>query len=111
MSQNDQPTLEGLTASDAFNVIGTLVDLAADTGNLKLAEYALELSNELEARGISDAEASLLDYFRANAWSCRYDRRHQEGDRVWDFEQEELQQTIFFLRRAAHGPGSTSPQF
>lgn len=105
MSQNDQPTLEGLTASDAFNVIGTLVDLAADTGNLKLAEYALELSNELEARGISDAEASLLDYFRANAWSCRYDRRHQEGDRVWDFEQEELQQTIFFLRRAAHGPG------
>ncbi|MBL8539259.1 MAG: hypothetical protein JNK68_02690 [Betaproteobacteria bacterium] len=101
----DKPNLDGLPATNALDTIGDLVDLACDTDNLDLVEHALELAHQLEACGLRDEHRTLLDYFRANAWACRYQRRYRERDRLWDFEQPEIQQQILLLRRAAQGPG------
>ena len=48
---------------------------------------------------------ALLDYFRANAWGCRYQQKLGDRAAVWDFEQPEVRQEVFLLRRAMNNPG------
>lgn len=99
------PNLDGLSNASALDVIALLVDQAADEKNPPLITHALNLADQLESRGLLPAEAALLDYFRANAWACRYQQRYREKEALWDFEQPEIQQQVFLLRRAAHNSG------
>lgn len=101
----NEPSLEGLSDTDALDVIARLVDLASDADNLALVDQALALADQLEARGLRPEEQALLDYFRSNGWACRYQRRYRARDALWDFEQPEIQQQVLLLRRAAHGVG------
>lgn len=101
----DEPSLEGLSDSDALEVIARLVDLASDTENSTLVDQALSLADQLEARGLRTKEQALLNYFRANGWACRYQRRYRTRNALWDFEQLEIQKQVLLLRRAAHGGG------
>lgn len=64
--------------------------------------HALSLADSLEEREIEPAQLALLDYFRSNAWDYRYAQRHGDASALWAFEQPELRNRIFYLRRAAH---------
>lgn len=101
----DGPSLAGLSDEEALQVIGHLTDLADDEARPKLADYALALADELEGRGLAADHSAVLDYFRANAWACRYHQRLASHEALWEFEQPELRQQVLLLRRAAYGDG------
>lgn len=105
MQQDGTPSLASLSDEDALEVIGKLVDLASDQANLELIDKALALADELEGRGLTADKCALLDYFRANAWACRYQQRATNHAALWEFEQPELRQQVLLLRRAAYGEG------
>ncbi|BCO26459.1 hypothetical protein MIZ03_1342 [Rhodoferax lithotrophicus] len=102
---NKRPAISGLSNERALDLIGQLVDQALDEGNIDLISYALSIADELEARGLQALDLALLDYFRANAWACRGQQRLGNSATVWDFEQPEVGQQVFLLRRAMNSPG------
>ena len=93
-------TLNALAPDDALQVIAQVVDHALDQGDLALTARALGWCDETEVRLTSDNQRILLDYFRANAWAHRQSIRHSDRSAAWAWDQEELQQQVFFLRRA-----------
>jgi hypothetical protein len=106
MSRADDLTsrevLDGLDDRQALQAIGELVDLAQDSNTPELTGKALRWADDLERRGISDEHHARLDYFRANAFADRYRARLGDGAAVWAWDQPELQQQIFLLRRARY---------
>jgi len=101
----NKPTISGLSNDEALDLIAQLVDQASDDANFDLVNHSLYLADELEARGLQPPEMALLDYFRANAWACRYQQRLGDRAAVWDFEQPEVSRQVFLLRRAMNSPG------
>ncbi len=101
----NKPTISGLSNDEALNLIAQLVDQASDDAALDLVTHSLYLADKLEARGLQPPEMALLDYFRANAWACRYQQRIGNRAAVWDFEQSEVRQQVFLLRRAMSSSG------
>ncbi len=102
------PSIADLSNDEAFDLIAQLIDRASDAAALDLIDHLLSLADKLQARGIQPAEIALLDYFRANAWACRYQQRLGDRAAVWDFEQPEVRQQVFLLRRAMNSPGFTA---
>lgn len=98
-------SLGELSDAEAILILSQLVDLATDTDNQTLVDQVLVLADELEARCPASGHLVVLDYIRANAWGCRYQRRYRERDNLWDFEQPEILQQVLLLRRAAYGAG------
>src|SRR5207248_5875087 len=84
----------GLPTAAALERIGLLIDLAGDLNREDGTARALLWSDELARQPLSDADAALLEYFRANAWANRQAERHAEPTTVWAWEQPELQQQI-----------------
>lgn len=101
----NKPTILGLSNDEALNLIAQLVDEASDDADIELVTHSLYLADKLEARGLKPLEIALLDYFRANAWACRYQQRLGDREAVWDFEQPEVRQQVFLLRRALNSSG------
>lgn len=101
----NKPVISGLSNAEALNLVARLVDEAFDAADLDLVDHSLSLADELEVRSLQLSEITLLDYFRANAWACRYQQRLGDRVAVWDFEQPEVRQQVFLLRRAANSPG------
>jgi hypothetical protein len=101
----DMLTIGSLSNTEALDRIAQLIDYALDNVDVAIAGQSLLLADELETRGLQPSELALLDYFRANAWACRYQPRLSNRKELWDFEQPEVRQQVFLLRRAAHSPG------
>lgn len=99
------PSIDGLANAAAFELLGRLIDDAFDNVDLLLVDHLLALADKIEARKLQPEEQALLDYFRANAWACRYQQRLGNRQAVWEFEQPEVLQQVFYLRRAANSPG------
>jgi hypothetical protein len=107
-SYNELVNLSGIEKfglEAALHAIGSLIDLADTLGQEEGAIRALEWSDSLERRGIPLAEAAVLEYFRANAWAARQGIRHRDLAVAWGWEQPEIQNQIFHLRRAINHPG------
>lgn len=97
--------IEEVANGAALNRIGMLIDLAGDLGRDDGTTHALEWANALAQRRLTDRQAALLEYFRANAWSNRQHASHRDTESAWRWEQPELQQQVYCLRRAAQLPG------
>ena len=89
----------------ALRRIGSLVDLAGDLDKEIGIARALEWCDDLSQRKMTKRQEALLDYFRANAWASRQRTKHRNVDAAWQWEQPELQQQVFHLRRALQSPG------
>jgi LA2681-like HEPN len=89
----------------ALKRIGILIDLAGDIDREDGTTRAFEWCEDLGRRSLTDRQAALLDYFRANAWANRQRAKHRDPDAAWQWDQPELQQQVFHLRRAAQSPG------
>ena len=97
-------TIATLPPDDALQAIAQLVDYAHDQGDLALTTKALNWCDEVESRLTLDSQRIHLDYFRANAWAHRQSTRHADRSAAWAWDQEELQQQVYFLRRARNSP-------
>lgn len=96
-------TIDGIADGAALQIVGTLIDVGGDRGDLDLIDRALEFADALEARGSRAGRVAVLEYFRANAWGWRYALRRSKTDDVWTWEQPELQAELLHLRRALTG--------
>lgn len=92
--------LDVLPPEDAMKFIAQVIDEAGDSGDADLNSQALAWCDRIESRLESDGQRVLLDYFRANAWANRLAVKRGDAETVWAWDQEELQQQIFLLRRA-----------
>ncbi|MBU9671640.1 hypothetical protein KTF24_28175 [Burkholderia multivorans] len=101
---DDDLKLDSLPDLDCLHIIGAAVDKAADDDDATLNARALAWCEELDARPLSGEHAVMLDYFRSNALAFAGARRRSEEDSAWEWDQEELQKQIFFLRRATRYP-------
>jgi hypothetical protein len=97
--------IHAVVSKAALKRIGLLVDLAGDLDRDDGTARALKWCDVLSKRKLTDQQSALLEYFRANAWANRQRGKHRDPEAVWQWEQPELQQQIFHLRRAAQLPG------
>lgn len=94
-----------LAPDDALQRIAELLDLSLDVGKPGGTTRALEWCAGLDTRELSTSQTALLDYFRSNAYANRALEKHSDDAKRWAWEQPELHQQLFFLRRAAAGTG------
>jgi hypothetical protein len=97
--------IDGRSDEIVLNRIGTLIDVATDLGRDDGIVTALAWSDEMACRPLSDADATLLECFRANAWEARKLQKHRDEAALWSWEQPEAQQQILHLRKAMRHPG------
>ena len=88
-----------LSPSDALELIGTLIDDATDKVLPDQARQAYEYCNTLEKR-LDAIQRVELDYFRANAWSVIRHAKHRDESAVWEWDQPEILNEIYYLRSA-----------
>ena len=85
--------------------IGVLIDLSGDLQRDDGITRALDWCDAVQKRTLSDSDATLVEYFRANAWATRQQNSHRDPVTVWEWEQPHLQKQVFHLRRAVAHPG------
>ncbi|MEO8000669.1 MAG: LA2681 family HEPN domain-containing protein [Arenimonas sp.] len=93
-------SIDSLSPQNGLQAIARLIDYASEHRDLTLTSRALTWCDQIEPRLTSDIQRARKDYFRANAWANRQRERQSDRVAVWAWDQEELQQQIFFLRRA-----------
>ncbi|TAL98641.1 MAG: hypothetical protein EPN73_01565 [Paraburkholderia sp.] len=97
---DDDFKLDPLSDLDCLRIIGVAIDKARDDDDVTLNTRALAWCEELDARPLSGGHAVMRDYFRSNALAFAGARRRSEEDSAWEWDQEELQKQIYYLRRA-----------
>lgn len=95
----------GLSAEQALEQVGLLIDLSGDLAREEGTARALEWADELERGSLSASDAALLKYFRGNAWANRQKARRGDSCTVWRWEQPELQEELLHLRSAVQHMG------
>jgi len=98
--------LAGLSNTDAFDLIGRMIDLSDIYNRDEGINRALKLCNELAARSLEDKETSLIHYFFGNIWSIlRRQILSKQPKLVWSWEQTEIVKALFHLRTAIRHKG------
>jgi tetratricopeptide (TPR) repeat protein len=91
-----------LVPEQLLEYMGVLIDLSFDLRRKEGLELAIKWGGEIEQKGLDQVNLPLLHYFRANAWSClrnmlvHFEKKYSG----WDWEQEEAEKEIFYLRSA-----------
>jgi hypothetical protein len=93
-------SIDGIETNEAFDVAARLIDHAGDKGDLSLVGKSLDWCDALEARGLSAEHHTILYYFRASAWACRYAVKRGNRSAVWSWDQPEIKEQVLLLRRA-----------
>ena len=91
-----------LVPEQLLEYMGVLVDLSFDLKRKEGLELAIKWGDQIEKRGLDQANLVLFHYFRANAWSCLWNIlvHFEKKYSGWDWEQEEAEKEIFYLRSA-----------
>lgn len=95
--------MEAHSVEESLKYVGHQIDEASDFKKPQKARDALQLADKLESL-LSAAQKAELNYFRANAWSVLRSARHRQGG-VWEWDQVELLNEVYFLRLAVRGEG------
>lgn len=88
-----------------LNAFARAIDLAADSGNRTGLERADELVERMSQEQIPASTAAILAYYRANIWSAIHALKGRNTPEIWDWQDEETQLEILYLRQSAHHPG------
>ena len=91
--------LEALSDQDALGYLAHYIDQSTDTGNEEQAKIALSLCDYLNTR-LPDIHEPEIYYFKANIWSTIKQIKHQDDSTIWDWEQPEILNEIYWLRCA-----------
>jgi hypothetical protein len=116
MSNTDDSSIDELISTGiadlsddaAIKKTGIAIDRAGDQKHDDGLIAALDWCDQLQKRSLSEADRSLLEYFRANARGIRQQLKHRDLDAAWGWDQPEFLQQILSLRRAVRSPGYES---
>lgn len=90
-----------------ISALARAIDFAANSNNRTSLEWADSLVEQITRQRIPPSSAATLSYFRANIWSAM--RTHAlkslDAPEVWDWQGQEIQREILYLRQAAYHPG------
>jgi len=92
--------LNGYSGADALSYLGRLIDISCDLQKTEGLERAINLTKDFPEEKLSSHELALFHYFVANAWSGLKALLRKNTEKVWDWEQEEIENEIFHLRKA-----------
>jgi tetratricopeptide (TPR) repeat protein len=102
--------LSKLPVSECLVRSGQLVDLSMDLQRMEGLTRAVALLEELRGRELQPQQSATCQYFLANAWSNVGRLSKASTDRVWEWEQPELEKEIVHLRQAIQvDPASRLP--
>lgn len=93
-------TLKDISTDKALEIIAQLTDVSFDLQRIEGAEHAIELSDELQLRDLTSLQLSELYYYLANAWANIRTLSRRGTELAWDWQQDELDKEIFYLRKA-----------
>jgi hypothetical protein len=97
--------IDNMPNENALARIAQLIDASHAPRRKAGIERALGWCDRLESRGLTAAQATRLDYYRANAWDARRPKGRSRMASARQWEQPELQEEIYFLRRARRSSG------
>jgi len=89
-----------LPLEEALARLGVLIDSSLDNKNPEYLRRAIAVCEELSRRDLSPNQAILLDYLSANAWSNLRVLSRIDQNTTWEWQQEEFEKEILYLRRA-----------
>jgi tetratricopeptide (TPR) repeat protein len=92
-----------LSDTNALAHVGELIDESFDASFESGVKRAIFLPDELSKRQLANADAALVEYFRANAWAARSHIAH--AGQSWSWEVPEFQEELLALSRAANHLG------
>ena len=101
---DDDLKLDSLPDPYCLHIICAAIDKATNDDDATLNARALAWCEQLDTRTLGGEHAVMLDYFRSNALAFSGACRRSEEDSAWEWDQEELQKQIYFLRRATRYP-------
>lgn len=93
-------SLHGKSNDQALELIAHLTDISSVLEKIEGARHAITLSAELQARDLTDVQAASLCYYLANAWADVKKLSRRGTDTAWDWEQDEIDKEIVYLRKA-----------
>jgi len=98
-----------MMGNESLNELGLMIDKACDNEDEKKLKSIIK-TNENNINSISDSKLkAILYYFLANAWSGLQNIRQKNDTTVtWDYEQEEINEQIIYLRKAKQEKGFLS---
>lgn len=88
-----------------LNALARAIDLATDSGNRTGLERADELVEQMSQEQIPANSAATLAYYRANIWSAIRNLKGLGTPEIWDWQGEETQRELLYLRQSAYHPG------
>lgn len=104
--------IEGSNSRKNLDFLSQIVDLSWDLGSVEGAKHSQKLADQLLKTELSKAELAELFYFIANSWAALRDAQNPESKKSFDWEIEEVEKELIFLRKSAHHDGfSELPSF
>lgn len=88
-----------------LDLIAQAVDLSWDLKSIDGAKHAQKLADQLLKTDLTRSEQSELFYFIANSWAALRDSQNPESRTKFDWEIEEVEKELIFLRKSAHHNG------
>ena len=94
-----------LSLETRLNALARAIDLATDSDNRTGLERADELVEQMSQEQIPANSAATLAYYRANIWSAIRNLKGLGTPEIWDWQGEETQRELLYLRQSAYHPG------
>lgn len=99
--------IDAHSIEESMNYIAELIDHANDHNNIEEANSALKLCDEIFIN-LDDIQKTEINYYKANAWSVIRHGKHSFGENIWEWDQTEILQEIYWLRSAIKSLGFSS---
>ena len=82
----------------AIQALGILIDISCDLLRSEGFNHALKQSERLLSQDLSETQRSTIHYFVGNAWSGLRALKHSGQEKIWDWEQIEIENEILNFR-------------
>jgi len=99
--------IDAHSTDESMNYIAELIDHANDHSNLEEAQSALKLRDKIFIN-LDDIQKTEINYYKANAWSVIRHGKHSSGENIWEWDQTEILQEIYWLRSSIKSLGFSS---
>jgi tetratricopeptide (TPR) repeat protein len=83
-----------------LGLVGELTDVSSDLGKAEGMNHAISAGEDLFKHVLAPNQQMLLNYFLGNAWDGLRQISRGNTDKLWDWEQDEIERSILHYRKA-----------
>ena len=89
---------------EIIKIFGFFIDASSNEGNISLISKCIELFNTICLDNITSKNKAVLYYNIANAWNYKYRYEKDKNKDVWNFDQPNVEEQLFYLRSCINEP-------